>query len=226
MRPNRTVLTKKRTPRSCLVFVSLRFIFRFFDSSVADACVPPYGRFPRSLRSLGMTNYTGGSGVFFGLTLLNKRTPVPPRRAPQGGRLNRLRTRLSFRGISREIPRGRNGTLRTCASPLACGGSPPRNSPRDKRYRSNTNTPDTRPRRLCALPAVAHRREIPRDRNGTPRTRASQMPARAPCRAGPLTGKGSLPFYRNSSERRDSTSGERKSAFTAPSSRTIAREAT
>ena len=45
-------------------------------------------------------------------------------------------------------------------------------------------------------------------------------------RAGPLASRGSLPFYRNSSERRDSTLGARKSAFTAPSSRTIAREAT
>ncbi len=99
-------------------------------------------------------------------------------------------------------------------------------------------------------PAVAHRRaprgrnennrtQIPRilARGGSPprnphgrnennRTRASQMPARAPCRAGPLASRGSLPFYRNSSERRDSTLGARKSAFTAPSSRTIAREAT
>ena len=46
--------------------------------------------------------------------------------------------------VSREIPRGRNGTTRTRAS---------------------------------QMPAVAHRREIPRGRNGTTRTRASQMPS-------------------------------------------------
>ena len=33
---------------------------------------------------------------------------TPPRRDPMGGRLNRLRTLLSFRGVSREIPRVRN----------------------------------------------------------------------------------------------------------------------
>ena len=41
------------------------------------------------------------------------------------------------------------------------------------------------------LPAVAHRREIPRNRNEDDRTRASQMPAGAPCRASPLARGGS-----------------------------------
>ena len=141
MRPNRTVLTKKRTRRSCLVFVSLRFIFRFFVSSVADACVPPSGRFPRSLRSLGMTNYTGGSGVLYGLTILKQ---------------TYTRTALSLRGAQsatrqspgREDGRGvheRNTRQPTC----------PRWLTAEKSYAVETA------RRVPApahLPAVAHRR--------------------------------------------------------------------
>ena len=59
---------------------------------------------------------------------------------------------------------GREDLLAYTDKILACGGSPPGH-----------------------LPAVAHRREIPHSRNGTPRTRASQMPARAPCRASQMS---------------------------------------
>ena len=93
---------------------------------------------------------------------------------PRGGRLNRSRTRCHFerrrrfirsniiqpivhrchferrRSRSREIPRGRNGKPRTSASPLARGGSPPRNPLRQKREQSYTTNPNTCPRRLCA----------------------------------------------------------------------------
>ena len=117
------------------------------------------------------------------------------------------RSEATWQSPGREDGRGvheQNTRPRRLAGPLACGGSPPR-KPRGRNGTLRT--------RASQMPARAP-------------CRASQMPARAPCRAGPLAGRGSLPFYRNSSERRDSTLGARKSAFTAPSSRTIAREAT
>ena len=124
-----------------------------------------------------------------------------PAKYPRGFRALRKKRYVTY---TRQPTRQQG--LRTRASPLARGGSPSR-------------TPAVETERYVPapahLPAVARRREIPRGKNGTLRTRA-----------GPLAGRGSLPFYRNSSERRDSTLGARKSAFTAPSSRTIAREAT
>ena len=130
---------------------------------------------------------------------------------------NTLNAAVIARSVATWQSPGRENLLAYTDKILARGGSPSR-------------TPAAETERYVPapahLPAVARRREIPRGRNGTLRTRASQMPARAPCRASPLARRGTLPFYRNSSERRDSTLGARKSAFTAPSSRTIAREAT
>ena len=76
------------------------------------------------------------------------------------------------------------------ASPLARGGSPPRNPPQKKREQAYTNNlKNTRPRGLCAAsahlparaprPVAAHRREIPRGRNENKRIRIPQTLARA-----------------------------------------------
>ena len=63
---------KTRTTETPRVFVPFRLIIRFFVSSVAEATVSLYGRFPQSPRSLGTTNHTGGSGGLYGLTLFKQ----------------------------------------------------------------------------------------------------------------------------------------------------------
>ena len=89
---------------------------------------------------------------------------------------------LPARVPRREIPRGRNGTLHTRASPLAGAGSAPKNPPRQKRNRTYTNNPNTCPQGLPAapahLPAWVPRRKIPCDRNENNRTRLNQAFAR------------------------------------------------
>ena len=97
------------------------------------------------------------------------------------------RTALSLRGAQRATRQspgrehGRNGAAQTQPARLwrLC-------------HRAGANT-DAAERYFPKkhLPAVAHRREIPRNRNEDDRTRASQMPARAPCRASPLACGGS-----------------------------------
>ena len=116
---------------------------------------------------------------------------------PRGGRLNRLRTLLSFRGVSNAVvaitrikpkrtpmsfrPKRRNPLQKKRHAayprqPNACGGSPPRNSLREKRNQTYTITPKH-------SPAVARHREIPYGRNDNKRTRLSRI----------LASSGSLP---------------------------------
>ena len=101
-----------------------------------------------------------------------------------GGRLNRLRTlccvhfAISSEGVAEAEKSPTEETkpiVHDYPQTLARGGSPPRNPLRKKRNQTYTITPKH-------SPAVAHRREIPCGRNGTPHTRAS-----------PLAGGGSSP---------------------------------
>ena len=59
--------------------------------------------------------------------------------------------RVVISSVSREIPCGRNENKRTRT--LACGGSPPRNLPRQKRKQSYTTTLNTCPQGFPAAPA-------------------------------------------------------------------------
>ena len=67
--------------------------------------------------------------------------------------------RVVISSVSREIPRGGNGTKHTRAGPLTCGGSPPRNPPRWERTQSYPLCGETRasrptcPQGLPAAPA-------------------------------------------------------------------------
>ncbi len=84
--------------------------------------------------------------------------------------------------VSREIPCGRNGTIHTRASPLACGGSPPRNPPQQKQTQSYSlcgGTRASRPTDGIVRPKTKRTRchfgrqsRNSRGRNGTKHTRA------------------------------------------------------